>query len=79
MADTNLDYGQGMYALEKYLKAHPDVSVATRTPAQGKFVISINDYLNLKGNNDYAWIGSYKPVAQIDHCFLLIYVAADIK
>jgi 4-amino-4-deoxy-L-arabinose transferase-like glycosyltransferase len=72
MADSNLDYGQGIYALEKYLRSHPDVSAVTKTPAQGKFVIRINDYLNLKGNNDYAWIETYKPVAQIDHCFLLI-------
>lgn len=71
MADSNLDIGQGIYSLEKYLRSHPDVSVIPKTPQKGKFVIGINDYLNLKGNNAYSWIYPYKPISHVDHCFLL--------
>ena len=73
MADSNIDFGQGWYALEKYLKAHPDVKIVTVTPAgkQGTFVIGVNDYLDLKGDHKYSWIYSVNPDEQINHCFLL--------
>src|SRR6185436_480198 len=48
MADSNLDFGQGWYALKEYLKHHPDVQIVTPEPKQGKFVIGVNDYLDLK-------------------------------
>ena len=80
MADSNLDFGQGWYALNKYLNDHPDVHLMGGKPEEGKFVIGVNYYLDLKGRNDYYWIHNLKPVAQINHCFLLFYVtAADIK
>jgi 4-amino-4-deoxy-L-arabinose transferase-like glycosyltransferase len=71
MADSNLDFGQGWYTLEKYLKTHPDVQIVTTEPKQGKFVIGVNDYLNLKNDNKYSWVYNLKPVGQVDHCFLL--------
>ena len=74
MADSNIDFGQGWYALEKYLKSHPDVQIVRETPPgkEGKFVIGVNDYLDLKGDHKYSWIYSIKPDEQINHCFLLI-------
>lgn len=71
MADSNLDFGQGWYALQEYLKKDPDVQVITAEPKQGKFVIGVNDYLDLKGDHKYPWIYSIKPDEQINHCFLL--------
>lgn len=80
MADSNLDFGQGWYALNKYLDAHPDVRLMGGTPEEGKFVIGVNYYLDLKGKNEFYWAHNLRPVAQINHCFLLFYVtAADIK
>jgi 4-amino-4-deoxy-L-arabinose transferase-like glycosyltransferase len=80
MADSNLDFGQGWYAVDKYLDAHPDVHLMGGTPEEGKFVIGVNYYLDLKGKNDFYWVHNLKPMAQINHCFLLFYVtAADIK
>ena len=72
MADSNLDFGQGSYALEKYLKSHPEVRVIGTKPEQGKFVIGVNDYLDLNGDHKYSWVYDVKPDEQIDHCFLLI-------
>jgi len=72
MADSNLDFGQGWYALEKYLKSHPEVRVIGTKPEQGKFVIGVNDYLDLNGDHKYSWVYDVKPDEQIDHCFLLI-------
>ena len=72
MADSNLDFGQGGYALEKYLKSHPEVRIIGTKPEQGKFVIGVNDYLDLNGDHKYSWVYDVKPDEQIDHCFLLI-------
>lgn len=71
MADSNLDFGQGVYALEGYLRSHPDVYVADTTARGGKFAIRVNDYLNLKNENKYSWTSNLKPSGQINHCFLL--------
>jgi len=80
MADSNIDFGQGWYALEKYLKAHSDVRLMGSKPEEGKFVIGVNDYLDLNGKHDFYWVYNLKPVAHINHCFLLFNVtAADIK
>ena len=71
MADSNLDFGQGVYALEKYLESHPDVYVADSTAGVGKFAIRVGDYLNLKNDNKFPGIYNLKPVGHINHCFLL--------
>jgi len=71
MADSNLDFGQGVYALEKYLNSHPDVYVADTTTGGGKFAVRVNDYLNLKNDNKYPGLYNLKPIGHINHCFLL--------
>ena len=71
MADSNLDFGQGWYSLEKYLKSHPDVHIIGDKPMPGKFVIGVSDYLDLKNDHKYYWIYGLKPSRQINHCFLV--------
>jgi hypothetical protein len=74
MGDSNLDFGQGWIAFEKYKKKHPEIQLVTETPEwkQGTFVIGVNDYLDLKGDHKYSWISVVKPDDQISHCFLII-------
>ena len=74
MADSNIDFGQGWITLRKYLDEHPDTHIIPAEPKAGKFVIGINDYLDLKGDHRYSWIYDVKPDGQIDHCFLLFNV-----
>jgi len=71
MADSNLDFGQAKYDLEKYLKEHPDDQVITSEYKQGTFVIGVNDYLDLKDDHKYSWLSKYEPDEQIDHAYLL--------
>jgi len=75
MADSNLDFGQGKYALEKYLRKHPDVQIIGAQPGKrGNFVIGVNDYLDLNGDHKFSWIYGVIPDRQINHCFLLVIV-----
>ena len=72
MADSNIDFGQGWFALEKNLKEDPNLQIITPEPKRGKFVIGVNDYLDLKGDHKYSWIYNVKPDEQINHCFLVL-------
>ena len=71
MGDTNLDYGQGHIAAQKFLSKHPDVRVADTIPAKGKLILGVNDYLDLKGDGKYSWLKNFKPVGHVNHCYLL--------
>ena len=80
MADSNIDYGQGWFMMEKYLKNHPDVQLADTIAGKGKFAIGLNDYLDINGKHQYSWLSKFKPVAHIDHCFLLFNITdEDLK
>ena len=64
MADSNLDYGQGNFSIANYLQKHKDVQLATDTMAKtGKFVLGINDYLDIYGSGKYGWLKNFEPVA----------------
>ena len=71
MADSNIDYGHGWFALNKYLKLHPDTKLAGEKPETGKIVIGVNDYLDLNNTNKFNWLKQYSPVGHVNFCFLL--------
>jgi len=71
MADASLDYGQGNYALEKYLAKHPDVKIVTTEPQHGKIVIGLNDFVDIYGTGKFEWLKKYKPVGHVNYCYLL--------
>ena len=75
MADSNLDYGQGTIAANKFLAKNKDVKIADTVPAFGKFILGVNYYLDLKGDHKFLWLKNFKPVAHVNHCYLLF----DIK
>ena len=79
MADASLDYGQGYYALEKYLAKHPDVKIATSEPQQGEIVIGLNDFVDIYGTGKFEWLKKYKPVGHVNYCYLLFDVPMDNK
>lgn len=75
MADSNIDYGQGYFFVEKYLKKHTDVRLADTIPAPGKQVVRLNAYLDLNRQHKYAWLRKFEPVSRVGHSYLLF----DIK
>jgi len=77
MAESNLDFGQCDFAIKKYLKQHTDVKLADSIPRPGKFVVGVNYYLNIYGDNRLEWLKNFKPVCHIDHCYLLIEVKEE--
>jgi Dolichyl-phosphate-mannose-protein mannosyltransferase len=72
MGDSNIDYGQGNYWLEKYLQANPEVKMASSKPEAGKLIIGVNDFLDLYERHNYDWLNqNFKPVDHLRHCFLI--------
>jgi hypothetical protein len=78
MADSNIDYGQGWFALERYLKNHPDTKLATEEPVTGKCIIGVNDYLDLNKTEKYNWLSKYSPAGHVNFCFLLFNIESPI-
>jgi hypothetical protein len=74
MADSNLDYGQGNFSIESYLQKHKDVQLADTVAKTGKFVLGVNDYVDIYGSGKYGWLKNFEPVAHINHCYLLFNV-----
>lgn len=71
IADTNIDYGQGAFSALDFLDKHKDVKYADTIPAEGKFIIGIDYYLDLDGSGKFLWLKNFKPVGHINHCYLL--------
>ena len=76
-ADSNLDFGQGRFTIEQYFEKHPEVKLAAIEPAEGKFVLGINYYIDLNRTGKYAWLRKFKPVSHIEHCFLLFTIRSE--
>ncbi|PZR25631.1 MAG: hypothetical protein DI535_17590 [Citrobacter freundii] len=71
IASSNIDFGQGKYHLNHFLLKNPDVRIAPLEPAAGRFILGINEYLDLRATGNYAWLRKFAPVSQVDHCYLL--------
>jgi 4-amino-4-deoxy-L-arabinose transferase-like glycosyltransferase len=77
LASSNIDFGQGRHLLDKFLAKNPGVTVAPLQPGSGRFVLGINEYLDLRATGNYAWLRNFEPVSHIDHCYLLFEITPD--
>lgn len=68
----NLEFLQGKYFAESYLKKHPEVQYILNTQTQGRFLINTADYLDIWNLHEYEWIKKYQPVGHVAFSWLLI-------
>ncbi len=71
---SNLEFNQGAYFFQKYLKQHPEVQPVPERPAPGIFLINTNDYLDIWNLHRYDWISHIKPSGHVAYNGLLITV-----
>jgi len=80
LADSNVDWGQNQYYLEKYLTENSGKNIKVLTPKRttGTVVINVNELVGISsGPRKYRWIRSrYKPVAHIAYSWLVFEVPA---
>lgn len=69
---SNLEFRQGYYFAENYLSKHTNVKWAPKEPEPGRFIINIEDYLDIWNRHEYDWIAKYKPIDHVAYNYLLI-------
>jgi 4-amino-4-deoxy-L-arabinose transferase-like glycosyltransferase len=77
IASSNIDFGQGGKMIRSFLKDNPGVSFAPLIPESGKFVLAINDYLDLYGTGRYEWLRNFEPQKHVSHCYLYFDITSD--
>ena len=80
IADSNLCYGEGKKFLSAYLEKHKDISYAPDNPQAGKFVVEVNDYLDLTQvpSTKYIWMRGLKPVEHIHSEYLVFDISPSM-
>ncbi len=67
----NLNITQAYNFLQDYLLAHPDVQYAPVMPQSGRFVLSVDEYMDVWNTGQYKWLQQYQPVGHVAYCYLL--------
>lgn len=70
----NLDIHQGFIAAEQFLAAHQDVQMLPDHPARGKFLVSVNDYLDIWNTGKFEWIRKYPVSGEVAFTWLIVEV-----
>lgn len=78
MADSNLDYDNAFYYLQRFQHLHPEIKYAPLSPATGKFVIRTTDLLDLNDLGRYAWIrNNFEPVDVVAFTYLVYEISEE--
>jgi 4-amino-4-deoxy-L-arabinose transferase-like glycosyltransferase len=73
LADSNLDWGQYGYELERYRADHPDAVMEPAAPTAGTVLVRVNYLVGVTGQrDDYAWLRDhFRPVDHIGYGVLV--------
>jgi hypothetical protein len=70
----NLDIHQGYLAANKFLQAHQDIQMLPDRPGKGKFLVSVNDYLDIWNTGAFDWIRKNPVSGEVAFTWLIIEV-----
>lgn len=75
-ADSNLDWGQSDWYLERYLDEHPSAQVEPSRPTHGEVIVSANQFLGITAPlKQYEWLrNNYKPIGSVAYSWLVFSV-----
>jgi hypothetical protein len=75
-ADSNLDWEQSRWYLNRYLEKHPQAQVEPPHPVHGEVIISANSLVGIVTPPDkYLWLRTnYRPVDNIAYSYLVFYI-----
>ncbi len=73
LADSNLDWGENTWYLERYQKKHPDVVISPQSPVAGRVIVGVNELLGI--NTDprrYQWLRDHlEPAGHVAYSYLI--------
>lgn len=69
---SNISFNQGQRYLKEYWNEHPEMQYAPTTPQKGKFILMLDDYMDIWNEHEYDWLKQYEPVDNVaDGCYLI--------
>jgi hypothetical protein len=80
LADSNVDWGQSEWYLERYRRDHPDVIINPDSPVAGRIVITINELTGVccSSPEKYRWLReNFEPVDDIGYSYLVYDVTPE--
>ena len=72
---SNLNFSQADGQIRTYLQQHPEVKPAPLQPQPGKFLIVVDDFLDIWNTGKYKWMNNLQPAGHVAFCYLLF----DVK
>lgn len=79
LADSNLDWGQSDWYLQRYVASHPEAHVQPDSPVAGTVIVSVNTLVGVLGDpNRYHWLRAhFEPVDTIAYSYLVYQIPTD--
>ena len=78
LADSNLEWGQDLGVVERYLTAHPEVACQPSQPTAGRILAGTNWLTGVIEEHHDTWIrGRFRPSGHIGYSHLLFDVPAE--
>jgi hypothetical protein len=75
LADSNLDWGQNVHYLRRYINAHQKgkIIVNPSSPATGTIIVNVNSLVGVTTSpSRYAWLrNNYSPVEHVGYSWLI--------
>lgn len=75
VGSANLNFTQAEWLLDDYLHHHPEINRAPETAQVGKFVLSVDNYLDVWNTGKYKWLRKITPIGEVHYSYLLF----DVK
>lgn len=74
LADSNVDWGQNLYYLQKYVATHraQSISIEPNAPATGTVIVPVNKLVGVTAPAaKFAWLRQHEPVDNIAYSYLV--------
>lgn len=78
LADSNIDWGQNRWYLERYKQRHPDIHVNPEFPLAGRIVVGVNRLVGIFEPERYRWLrDNFKPIDHIAYSYLVYDISPE--
>lgn len=72
LADSNIDWGQGGWYLQEYVRKNPNVIIEPRGVVAGRIIVSASSLAGIRDPKRYQWLrDNFEPVDQIAYSYLV--------
>jgi hypothetical protein len=79
LADSNIDWGQGGWYVDRYREAHPDSILEPEAPTAGTILVRVNQLIGVTGDPDtFRWLREhFTPADHIAHAALVYHISEE--